>query len=83
MAILREQLGTRTKGPMAENEDWWNLCYDTDSREFYVEHSWSYVKINGLSVDSGKSRESAEGWNGRGAENIPGAKQRLLEQANG
>lgn len=82
MAILSEQIATRTKGPMAENEDWWSLCYDTDSEEFFIEHQWSYVKINGLSVDSGTAREPVEGWNGRGSENIFAAKNRLLKQAN-
>ncbi len=82
MPILSEHLATRTKGSMAENEDWWRLCYDTDSKEFFVEHEWSYVKVNGLRVDSGTTRHDPDTWNEQGAENIPGAKERLLERAD-
>jgi hypothetical protein len=83
MPILSEQLATRTKGPMAENEDWWRLCYDTDTKEFFVEHEWSYVKINGLKTNSGKSKHDVDTWGGEGAEAIERAKERLLERANG
>lgn len=83
MTVLREQIAARTKGPMAENEDWWHLCYDTERAEFFVEHEWSYVKINGLTPNSGSSTHDADTWTGYGAEMIPGARKRLLERAEG
>lgn len=82
MAILKEQIATRTKGSMAENEDWWYLCYDTDKSTFFVEHEWHHVKINGLKVDSGTSVHDANTWTGSGSENVEGAQKRLLERAN-
>ena len=81
MAVLKTQIASRTKGSMAENEDWWHLCYDTETKEFFVAHEWSYVKINGLTPNNGSSREDADGWSGPGAEMIPGAKKQLLERA--
>lgn len=80
MPILHEQLAKRAKGGMAENEDWWHLCYDTDTEKFYVEHSWSYLDRKSLRVDSGSSQEDAESFFGQGSEKIPEARARLLER---
>tara|TARA_B100000949_G_C14267225_1_gene445597 strand:+ start:1472 stop:1672 length:201 start_codon:yes stop_codon:yes gene_type:complete len=66
---------------MAENEDWWDLCYDTDTGEFYVEHRWSYVQINGLKTSSGTEKHDAEAWTGPGAEKIPALKEQFLAQS--
>lgn len=81
MAILSEELGSRTKGPMAENEDWWRLCYDTDTGAFYVLHKWDYVQINGLNQNAGEEKHDADTWRGEGAGKIADAKKRLVEQA--
>ena len=80
MPIRKKQIAKRTKGPMAENEDWWDLCFDTDTGEFYVEHSWSHVQISSLKADSGTKRHDADTWSGQGAEKIPTIKKQLLEQ---
>lgn len=82
MAVLREQIASRTKGPMAENEDWWHLCYDTEAETFFVEHEWSHTSISSSKTNSGTTRHDADTWNERGAEQIDGAKKRLLERAN-
>jgi hypothetical protein len=67
---------------MAENEDWWRLCYDTDTKEFYVLHKWDYVQINGLHQNAGEEKHHADTWRGVGAGKIVDAKKRLLEKAN-
>ena len=82
MPILSEELGSRTKGPMAENEDWWRLCYDTDTKELYVLHKWDYVQINGLRQNAGEEKHDPDTWRGEGAGKTAEAKGRLMEQAN-
>ncbi|QGY80811.1 hypothetical protein [Sphingorhabdus lacus] len=67
---------------MAENEDWWWLCYDTDAKEFYVLHQWDHVQINGLRQDADEEKHDVDTWRGEGAEKIAEAKERLLEHAN-
>ncbi|MDO9489109.1 MAG: hypothetical protein Q7J32_12095 [Sphingomonadaceae bacterium] len=81
MTVLSEQIGSRTKGPMGEKEDWWRLCYDTNSKEFYVEHDWSHTSLNALKTDSGTERHDPDKWTGTGSEKIEGAKARLLARA--
>jgi hypothetical protein len=66
---------------MAENEDWWSLCYNTDTKAFFVEHGWHHVRINGLKANSGTDTYEAETWTEQGADAIPGAKAQLLKQA--
>jgi hypothetical protein len=83
MTILKEEIASRTKGPMAENEDWWRLCYDTNTNRFFVEHAWDHVKINGLTQDAGTSEHDADTWKGQGAANIPDARKRLKERVRG
>lgn len=83
MSILKEEIDRRVKGPMAENEDWWRLCYDTDAERFYIEHEWDHVKINGLTQNTGKTEHDADMWKGAGAAKISEAKKRLMERAEG
>ncbi|WP_141740479.1 hypothetical protein [Bosea sp. BIWAKO-01] len=80
--ILFEQLASRIKGPPAENEDWWHLCYNSDTNEFYVEHEWSHVPIDGLQLNGGTEKHDANAWVGPGAEHIPHARNMLLDRAN-
>lgn len=47
------ELFKRTKGPMANDEDWWRLIVDSETGEMRVEHEWSHTRINGLQTDSG------------------------------
>lgn len=82
MTILRETIATRTKGPMAENEDWWYLCYDTELKHFFIEHEWSHVQINGLKQDGGTSQHDVETWSGEGVARIQEARKKLLELAS-
>ncbi len=84
MPIYREQIAKRIKGSLAENEDFWTLCYDSDQQRFYVEHSWDYMNPYKLSEkgDRGTSNHDADTWTGEGAEKIPDAKQRLLKEAS-
>jgi hypothetical protein len=82
MAILTVQIANRVKGPMAENEDWWWLCYDTETQKFCVKHGWDHVQINGLQQRAGEAEHNADTWQGPGSDKIPSAKMSLLERAN-
>lgn len=84
MAIYKEQLVYRTKGPLAQREDWYRLCYDTGTAEFFVEHEWDYVnpyKLGSGDSSSGTTRHSADEWTGEGSDRIEATKQILLERA--
>jgi hypothetical protein len=83
MAIHREQIAQRVKGSLAENEDFWTLCYDADAQRFYVEHEWSHMNPYKLSDPGshGTSQHDADAWTGAGAEKIDEAKRRLIEKA--
>jgi hypothetical protein len=82
MPILKEQIAKRVKGSLAENEDWWHLCYDTDANEFFVEHEWDHVNAYRVSEHSSDTeRHAAEGWTGPGSGNLADARAKLLERA--
>jgi len=66
---------------MAQDEDWWHLCYDTEAKSFFVQHEWHYVQIRTAKVDQGTETHDADTWTGRGADRISAAKEILLEQA--
>ena len=85
MPILKEQIAKRVKGQLAENEDWWHLCYDTEADAFYIEHSWDYVNAYRVSQghNSGTERHSVEGWQGPGSEKVDEARAKLKEGARG
>ncbi|HEV7318237.1 MAG TPA: hypothetical protein VGO04_06470 [Ensifer sp.] len=81
MSILKSELASRTKGSMAENEDWWYLCYDTEDRQFFVEHEWIHMKSKGHPTESGSERFEASKYAGVGAESLERAKASLLKEA--
>jgi hypothetical protein len=85
MAIWKEQIAKKIKGSLMENEDWWYLCYDTDTHEFHIEHEWSHVDAYNVAkaADSGSSTHAVDAWNGPGSENVAAAKEKLLARANG
>lgn len=57
MALLRRQLHKKAKGPVLNDEDWWDLVFDTASRRLYVEHRWEYVDVRGGgAVDEGTDK---------------------------
>ncbi len=83
MAQLREQIAQRIKGSLAETEDFWTLCYDTDTGQFQVEHMWSHMNPYKIGAgDNGTSMHDADAWTGEGSAKIPEAKARLLAKAN-
>ncbi len=65
---------------MAENEDWWYFCSNPDTGDYYIEHEWSYVKINGLTSDSGTAKLNADTYDGRGSERVAELVRQFLEQ---
>jgi hypothetical protein len=82
MAILKEEIARGQTGSLSENDNWWRLCYDTEVREFYVEHEMDGLKPNNQQPYAVVNRHAAENWGGQGAADIPTAKKRLLERAN-
>ena len=42
MPLLKRQLSARRGGTRGEDQDWWRLVFDTDSKRLYIEHEWSY-----------------------------------------
>ncbi len=43
MPILKRDLHRSASGPVANDEDWWRLAFDTEKKRLYVEHEWEYV----------------------------------------
>lgn len=81
MPILSEEIGKRIKGTLQQTEDWWDLCYDTIEKKFYVLHRWDHVALNNLAQDTGSEEHHADTWKGEGADKIAEAKIRLLAEA--
>lgn len=83
MAVLTKEIAKKMKGSLQEREDWWRLCYDTDSREFFVEHEWHHMDAYniGSAANEGKETFGADGYRGEGSDKIDQAKAALLEEA--
>lgn len=83
MTVLKREISKRVKGSLAEREDWWRLCYDTDTREFYVEHEWHHSDAYNVrrAADEGTTRADVNGYSGAGSDKIEGAMAALLEEA--
>lgn len=83
MAVLTKEIGKKMKGALQEREDWWRLCYDTDSREFFVEHEWHHMNAYniGAATNEGKVMIGADAYQGEGADKIDHAKAALLDEA--
>ena len=43
MALLKRILHNRSKGSMNQDEDWWRIVFDTESKRLYVEHEWEHL----------------------------------------
>jgi hypothetical protein len=55
MPMLKKEFYRTATGPVANDEDWWRLVFDTDARRLYVEHEWAYVDVRkGGRGDDGK-----------------------------
>jgi hypothetical protein len=83
MAMIKREIAKQAKGSLAEREDWWRLCYDTHSREFFVEHEWHHMDAYKSDAPSneGTERHDVEGYDGMGSENLEGAMAELLAEA--
>jgi hypothetical protein len=82
MTILKEEIARGQTGTLDENDNWWRLCYDTEASKFYVEHEMDGLKPNNQQPYAVTNYHAAETWGGRGATEIPAAKQRLLKRAS-
>jgi len=49
------ELDKRTKGSLAETEDWWRLMREQDG-SYFVEHQWSHTKLKSLTTDAGEQK---------------------------
>jgi hypothetical protein len=55
MTVLKRELSKRRAGPVLNDEDWWRLVFDTETKRLYVEHEWEYVDVRrGGKADSGR-----------------------------
>lgn len=55
MALLVRELQRSAKGPVENDEDWWRLVFDTDTKRLYVEHEWQHTDVRGAGhSDHGK-----------------------------
>ena len=50
MALLKRELHSSSSGPLLNDEDQWDLVFDTDSKRLYVEHRWTQVDVRGPDV---------------------------------
>jgi len=85
MPVSKTQLHFQAKGSLAEREDWWWLCYDTDTTEFHVEHEWDHMDPYhlGEASDKGTARMSIDQWQaagGPGLDNYELARTKLLKE---
>ncbi len=83
MAILTRELRHKARGPRLQEQDWWHLCYDTDTREFFVEHRWHHRnpdKLNGP-ADLGRDCVGMEMYRTRNSRKVEQAKAELLAEA--
>jgi hypothetical protein len=86
MAILTEQLEFTAKGSLSQTEDWYTLCYDTDAKEFYIEHQWDHMdpySIGKKASDRGTARLPVDDYKGPGISKLSDAKQTLMTKASG
>ena len=58
MALLKRELHRSIKGPVANDEDWWHLVFDTDTKRLYVEHRWAHVDVSG----AGEATVAPSNW---------------------
>ena len=45
MALLTRELRRAATGPVANDEDWWRLVFDTDTKRLYIEHEWQHTDV--------------------------------------
>jgi hypothetical protein len=45
MAILKREIDRRATGPVMNDEDWWRLVFDTETKRLYVEHEWAHMDV--------------------------------------
>lgn len=45
MALLKRELHRTARGPVMNDEDWWRLVFDTDTKRLYVEHEWAHMDV--------------------------------------
>ena len=50
MALLKRELHRSSRAPALDDEDQWDLVFDTDSKRLYVEHRWTHVDVRGPDV---------------------------------
>jgi hypothetical protein len=84
MATLKRQIYRRVRGSFAQDEDWWRLCYDTQAREFFVEHEWSHVDPFRVDnpFDVGTRVISVDSYRGPHARRLAAMQAKLLAVAD-
>jgi hypothetical protein len=54
---MKRLLHERVKGPLANNEDWWYLVFDQETKRLFVQHEWSYVDLGRLHSENSGSKD--------------------------
>lgn len=83
MKLLKKEIARQMKGALQEREDWWRLCYEAESRDFFIEHEWHHMNAYKLetAADEGTEVMSVDGYSGKGTDKIEEAKAALLIEA--
>lgn len=80
MPIINKKLHYRERNG---REDWYYLDYNTDTREFSINHQWHHMNSFRTSdpVREGAETILIEGYTGYGADKVEDAKTELLKEA--
>ncbi len=85
MTVLKYELASSVQGPVAAQQDWWTLCYDTEIKAFFVDHEWGRSDpLNPTKqLCSGIRRYSnAAAWRGPGAQKLSNGMAKLRARAS-
>ena len=80
MPLMKRELSKRARGPVLNDEDWWRLVFDTDTKRLYVEHEWAHLDVRkGGAADGGVAEfDVAEFLNASGQGAAHGELLRLI-----
>ena len=62
MAVLTRKLGERVTNSPGEDENWWLLAYDTETRDLYVLGESSRADASGARSDATSVRTSLQDY---------------------
>lgn len=57
MTILKRELDRHVTGPILNDEDWWRLTFDTETKRLYVEDEWAHTDVHRSGPPDSGSKE--------------------------